>query len=85
LVRYKLGAKLKVARRSHPRNADAIAALRHSFAAQLQTGLPSGTPRQVAGWAMDERRSGLQPIRRRRITACGTTPVGACQHRCETF
>jgi hypothetical protein len=32
---------------------------------------------------MDESRLGLQPIRRRRITACGTKPVGPVQHRFE--
>src|SRR3712207_8677072 len=34
---------------------------------------------------MDESRIGLQTIRRRRITACGTPPVGRLQHCCENF
>jgi transposase len=34
---------------------------------------------------MDESRLGLQTIRRRRLTARGTKPVGTIQHRCENF
>jgi transposase len=34
---------------------------------------------------MDESRLGLQTIRRRRLTARGTKPVGVQQHRFETF
>lgn len=36
-------------------------------------------------WAYDESRLGVQTIRRRRITACGITPVGHFQHRFENF
>jgi transposase len=39
----------------------------------------------VKVWAMDERRFGLQTIRRRCITARGTKPVGLIQHRFDTF
>jgi transposase len=34
---------------------------------------------------MDECRVGLQTVRRRRLTARGTKPVGTCQHRFENF
>ncbi len=34
---------------------------------------------------MDESRLGLQTVRRRRLTARGTKPVGTCQHRFENF
>jgi len=39
----------------------------------------------VAIWTMDESRLGLQTVRRRRLTARGTKPVGTCQHRFDTF
>ncbi len=47
--------------------------------------LPAGEERPVEVWAMDESRLGLQPIRRRRLTARGTKPIGTCQHRFENF
>jgi transposase len=34
---------------------------------------------------MDESRLGLQTVRRRRLTARGTKPVGPCQHRFDNF
>ena len=34
---------------------------------------------------MDESRLGLQTVRRRRLTARGTKPVGTCQHRFANF
>ncbi len=34
---------------------------------------------------MDESRFGLQTVKRRRLTACGTKPVGSYQHRFENF
>jgi hypothetical protein len=36
-------------------------------------------------WAMDESRLGLQTVKRRRLTARGTKPVGRQQHRFENF
>ena len=39
----------------------------------------------VEVWAMDESRFGLHTIRRRRLTAYGTKPVGPFQHRFENF
>jgi transposase len=39
----------------------------------------------VVVWAYDESRLGLHTIRRRRITACGTKPVRACQQRFANF
>jgi transposase len=42
-------------------------------------------PLPVAIWAMDESRLGLQTVRRRRLTARGTKPVGTCQHRFDNF
>jgi len=85
LVRYKLGAKLKVARPSHIKNAEAIAAFRETFADQLHVLLPSESQRPVKLWAMDESRLGLQTVHRRRITARGTKPIGFHQHRFENF
>lgn len=41
--------------------------------------------RAVTLWAMDESRLGLQTIRRRRLTARGTKPVGTLQQRFENF
>lgn len=47
--------------------------------------VPVGKHRPVVVWAYDESRFGLQTIRRRRITAYGTKPVGHFQHRFENF
>jgi transposase len=47
--------------------------------------LPTPAQRPVEVWAMDESRFGLQTIRRRRLTARGTKPVGTIQHRFENF
>jgi transposase len=47
--------------------------------------VPAAPQRPVTVWAMDESRFGLQTIRRRRITARGTKPVGSFQHRFENF
>ncbi len=44
---------------------------------------PAALPVEI--WAMDESRLGLQTVRRRRLTARGTKPVGPCQHRFENF
>jgi transposase len=44
---------------------------------------PASLP--VVIWAMDESRLGLQTVRRRRLTARGTKPVGTCQHRFDNF
>jgi transposase len=52
---------------------------------QLRAVLPADPQRPVQVWAMDESRIGLQTIRRRRITACGTKPVGSFQHCFKNF
>ncbi len=59
--------------------------MRQTCAARLQAVLPALDQRPVEVWALDERRFGLQTIRRRRRTARGTKPVGSIQHRCENF
>jgi transposase len=47
--------------------------------------LPAQPERAVEVWAMDESRLGLQTVRRRRLTARGTKPVGRLQQRFENF
>jgi transposase len=47
--------------------------------------LPPQNTRPIEVWAFDESRFGLQTIRRRRITARGTKPIGRFQHRFENF
>jgi len=47
--------------------------------------LPVPRPPQAAVWVMDECRLGLQTVRRRRITARGTQPVGSYQHAFKNF
>ncbi len=47
--------------------------------------LPAERDLPVAVWAMDESRVGLHMVRRRRITARGTKPVGIHQHRFKNF
>ncbi len=52
-----------------------------TFAERLAAKLPVERTKPVELWAYDESRLGLHTIRRRRITARGTKPVGACQQR----
>lgn len=47
--------------------------------------MPPTATQAVEVWAMDESRLGLQTIRRRRITARGTQPVGTYQHAFSNF
>ncbi len=47
--------------------------------------MPATVTQAVEVWAMDESRIGLQTIRRRRITARGTQPVGIYQHAYRNF
>lgn len=47
--------------------------------------MPVDPPQPVEVWVMDESRLGLHTIRRRRLTAFGTKPVGPFQHRFENF
>ena len=67
------------------KNADAVAVFRDTFAERLQAVLPSAPAQAIALWAMDESRLGLQTVRRRRLTARGTKPVGVQQQRFENF
>ncbi len=52
-----------------------------TFAEQLAAKLPVEREKPVEVWAYDESRLGLHTIRRRRITARGTKPVGQLQQR----
>ena len=52
-----------------------------TFAERLEGTLPAARTKPVELWAYDERRLGLHTIRRRRITARGTKPVGQLQQR----
>ncbi len=56
-----------------------------TFAARLQAQLPTDRTKSVKLWAYDESRLGLHTIRRRRITARGTKPVGQLQQRFTNF
>lgn len=47
--------------------------------------LPPPAERPGRLFCLDERRFGLLPIQRRRITLTGVKPLGAGQYRCETF
>jgi transposase len=67
------------------KNAEAVATFRQTFADLVAAVLPAEPERPVEVWAFDESRLGLQPIRRRRITARGTKPIGTCQHRFDNF
>lgn len=62
-----------------------MAVFQQTFADQVQAVLPAETPLPVEIWAMDESRLGLQPIRRRRITACGTKPIGPTHPQFQNF
>jgi transposase len=67
------------------KNVDAVARFRDTFPARLQAALPAAPSAPVTVWAMDESRLGLQTVRRRRLTARGTKPVGVQQQRFENF
>jgi transposase len=47
--------------------------------------LPPAAARPVRLFCQDERRFGLWPIQRRRMTLTGVKPWGAVQYRCENF
>ncbi len=53
------------------------------FADQIRAALPAANQRPIRVWASDESRFGLHTIRRRRITARGSKPIGVYQHRFE--
>jgi transposase len=65
------------------KTADAVAAFRTTFSERLDQALPAERTLPVEVWAMDETRLGLHTVRRRRITARGTKPVGPYQQRFE--
>ncbi len=56
-----------------------------TFAERLEVHLPTERTQPVEVWAYDESRLGLHTIRRRRITARGTKPVGQLQQRFSNF
>ena len=58
-----------------------MTAFQTTFAARLEAKLPAERTKPVEVWAYDESRLGLHTIRRRRITARGTKPVGQLQQR----
>lgn len=59
---------------------------RQSFNEVLRDALGGGAiARAIRVFSEDESRFGLLPLRRRRITAKGVKPVGAVQHRFESF
>lgn len=62
-----------------------MATFRATFGTQVQGVIPIGARQAIAVWAMDESRLGLHTIRRRRITARGTQPVGRYQHAYSNF
>jgi transposase len=56
-----------------------------TFAERLAAQVPTERTQPVEVWAYDESRLGLHTIRRRRITARGTKPVGQLQQRFTNF
>ena len=64
---------------------EAVSAFQTTFAERLKVKLPAERTKPVELWAYDERRLGLHTIRRRRITARGTKPVGQLQQRFTNF
>ena len=56
-----------------------------TFTERLEAHLPAERTKPVKLWACDESRLGLHTIRRRRITARGTKPVGQLQQRFTNF
>lgn len=53
------------------------------FAEQVRAAIPADNQQPIRVWASDESRFGLHTIRRRRITARGSKPIGVYQHRFE--
>ncbi len=62
-----------------------MTAFQTTFADRLEAHLPAERTQPVEVWACDESRLGLHTIRRRRITARGTKPVGQLQQRFTNF
>jgi transposase len=59
---------------------------RQSFSEALRDALGEGAiARAIRVFSEDESRFGLLPLRKRRITGKGVKPVGAVQHRFESF
>jgi transposase len=67
------------------KNPTAVAQFRQTFAECLEAVVPAKSSRPVLVWAYDESRFGLQTVRRRRLTARGTKPIGTCQQRFANF
>ncbi len=67
------------------KNDEVVAAFCRDAAAHLRQVLPPQLTNPIKVWAGDESRFGLQPIRRRRITARCVEPIGRYQHRFENF
>ena len=62
-----------------------MTAFQATFAERVAAQLPAERAQPVEVWAYDESRLGLHTIRRRRITARGTKPVGQLQQRFTNF
>jgi transposase len=62
-----------------------VSAFQTTFAERLEATLPPTRDKPVEVWAYDESRLGLHTVRRRRITARGTKPVGQSQQRFDNF
>ena len=54
-----------------------------AFADQVRAAIPADNQRPIRVWASNERRFGLHTVRRRRITARGSKPIGLYQQRFE--
>jgi transposase len=63
----------------------AVATFKQECAARIQAAIPQINQRPITIWASDESRFGLHTVRRRRITARGTKPIGIHQHEFKNF
>jgi transposase len=67
------------------KNPESEATFKKECAKRLTALIPATNERPIKLWTEDESRFGLHTIRRRRITASGTKPIGRHQHDFKNF
>lgn len=86
IVRYYLGAKLKVGRRSHvKKNQQESHAFKENFRLMITEAGILPDQSMIRLFSQDESRFGLLPIQRRKITLPGVKPISQVQHEFKTY
>ena len=86
IVRYYLGAKLKVGRKSHvKKNQQQSDAFKEVFRLMITEAEIFPGQRKIRLFTQDESRFGLLPIQRRKITLSGVKPISEVQHDFKSY